>query len=151
MIILKIEIIDEDNLTIYYSLILDDILEYSVENLKTFIQLLVVRLRKKFHLDLKGYYHLDVYIRKIVILEFHRIDDYEDEIDLNIKIHTNTPVLVEFEDYFLINEKDQEKYSYQGKYYIPIDKIDYKKYIEFIKIIYNDEARTIIRNAIFNV
>lgn len=141
MIILKIEVIDENSLVIYYSLIFDNILEYKTEDIKSFIQMLVIRLRKNYHLDLKGYYHLNVYINKIAILEFERIDDYEDEIDLNIIIHTNTPVLVELEDYFLFPGR---KYYYQEKYYLPIEQIQYEKYIEFIKFIYGKKAKNIL-------
>ena len=133
--------IDDEHLVIYYTTILDDIKEYDIEDLKTFIKFLVLRLRKKYHLDLKGYYHLDVHIKKILILEFQKIDDYENEIDLNIVIHPSTPILLEFDDYFLIPGK---KYSYQGKYYIPMEDIEFEKYIEFTNIVYGKEAELIL-------
>lgn len=141
MIYLKIEVIDDERFTVYYTLIMDDILEYDIEDINVFIQMLVLKIRKNYHLDLNGYYHLDVYIKKILILEFEQIDEYEDEVDLNITVHLNTPILVGFDDYFLIPEK---KYYYQEKYYVPIEKIEYEKYVEFLEIVYNEEAREIM-------
>lgn len=141
---MRVEQIDENHLTIYYSLILDDILEYDIEDLKTFIKVLVISLRKKYHLDLKGYYHLDVHIKKILILEFEKIDDYEDEIDLNIIIHLTTPILIKFKDYFLIPGR---KCCYKNYYYLPIENIEYEKYIEHIEFIYGDAAKMICANS----
>ncbi len=145
MIYLKIEMIKEDKLVVYYTLIMDDILEYDMEDIKVFIQMLVLKIRKNYHLDLKGYYHLEVYIKKILILEFNQIDEYEDEVDLNITVHLNTPVLVGFDDYFLIPSK---KYYYQGKYYVSIDEIEYEKYVEFLEVVYNDEAKEVMQKGV---
>lgn len=142
---MRIDQIDENHLTIYYSIVLDDILEYDIEDIKTFIEILVVNLRKKYHLKLQGYYHLEVHIQKILILEFERIDEYEDEIDLNINIHMKTPILIKFKDYFLIPGK---KYFYKGFYYLPIENIEYEKYIEFIEFIYGDEAKSVYEKGI---
>lgn len=137
---MRIEENDENHLTIYYSLILDDILEYDIEDLKIFIKMLVVTLRKKYHINLKGYYNLHVHIKKILILEFEKIDDYEDEIDLNITIHTKTPIFIKFEDYFLI---PGNKYYYLNYFYMPIEQVEYEKYIEFIDFIYGNEAEKV--------
>ncbi len=141
---MKIEIIDKEHFVIYYSLILDDILEYEVEDIKIFIKMLVLRLRKKYHIALKGYYHLDVYIKKMIILEFTQIDEYEEEVDLNIMIHMTTPILVGFSDYFLIPGK---KYFFEGQYYVPIEEINYEKYVEFVHLVYNKEAKKILECA----
>jgi len=46
--LMKIEMIDDDRFVVYYSFILDDILEYDIEDIKVFIQLLVVRLKNKY-------------------------------------------------------------------------------------------------------
>ena len=138
---MKIEVIDDDRFIIYYSLILDNILEYDIEDIKLFIKLLVVRLQNKYNLDIKGYYHLDVYVNKILILEFYKIDEYCDKVDLNIIIHLDSTILVKFDDYFLINSK---KYLYKNKYYMKIEDIDFQKYIELIEFIYERQAKYIL-------
>lgn len=142
---MKIEEIDDDRFVIYYSLILDDILEYDVEDIKLFIKILVVRLQNKYNLDIKGYYHLDVYVNKILILEFYKIDEYCDKVDLNIIIHLDSTILVKFDDYFL---NENKKYLYKDKYYMKIEDIDFNKYIEFIEFIYEKQAKYILDNAI---
>lgn len=142
---MKIEVIDDDRFIIYYSLILDDILEYDIEDIKLFIKLLVVRLDSKYNLDIKGYYNLDVYVNKILILEFYKIDEYCDKVDLNIIIHLNSTILVKFDDYFL---NENKKYLYKDKYYMKIEDIDFNKYIEFIEFIYEKEAKYILDNSI---
>lgn len=142
---MKIEVIDDDRFIIYYSLILDDILEYDIEDIKLFIKLLVVRLDSKFNLDIKGYYNLDVYVNKILILEFYKIDEYCDKVDLNIIIHLNSTILVKFDDYFL---NENKKYLYKDKYYMKIEDIDFNKYIEFIEFIYEKKAKYILDNSI---
>lgn len=142
---MKVEWTNDDKLIIYYTLILDDILEYEIEDIKTFIKLLVIRLRKYHHLSLNGYYHLDVYINKIMILEFVQIDEYEDEIDLNIVLHLNHPIMVKYEDYFLISGK---KYYYENSFYSNIDEIDITKILEFIEFIYKDDVKIVKEKGI---
>jgi len=141
---MKIEMIDDDRFVVYYSFILDDILEYDIEDIKVFIQLLVVRLKNKYNLDIEGYYHLDVYVNKILILEFYKIDEYSKKVDLNIVIHLDSTILVEFDDYFINSKK---KYFYKDKYYLKIEDIDFLKYIEFIRFVYDKEATNILNNA----
>lgn len=143
--ILKIEMINSTDFIVYYFLVLDDILEYEIEEVKTFIKVIVAKLVKNYQITLKGYYHLDVYVNKILILEFKNIDDYEEEVDLNIKIHLKTPILVEFEDYFLLPGK---KYYQNQKYYQKIEEIEYPKYVEFTKIVYNNQAKEIMNKGI---
>lgn len=141
---MKIELIDDDRFVVYYSIILDDILEYDVDDIKLFIKLLVVRLQNKYNLDIKGYYHLDVYVNKILILEFYKIDEYSDKVDLNIVIHLDSNIMIKFDDYFLIEGK---KYKYKDKYYMKIEDIDFAKYIEFIEFVYEKEAEIILENS----
>ncbi len=142
---MKIDWMDEEHFTIYYFLVFDDILEYDIQDLKTFLQVLVLRLRKKYHLKVEGYYHLDVYIKKILILEFEKIDDYEDEVDLNIVIHKKTPVLVKFSDFFLV---PGHKYFYDHQFYLPIEEVSYEKYVEFFEVIYGKEANRVLTEGI---
>lgn len=141
---MKIEILDDDRFVIYYSLILDDILEYDVEDIKLFIKLLVIRLQNKYNMDIRGYYHLDVYVNKILILEFCKIDEYSQKVDLNIVIHLDSTILVKMDDYFLSNKK---KYLHKGKYFMKISDIDFAKYIEFIEFVYGNDAKNILENS----
>ena len=142
---MKFEIIDDNKTIVYYTLILDDLNKYTTNDIKTFIKCLVVKLRNKYNLDLHGYYHLDVYTNKIMILEFNLIDEYDDEIDLNIKIHPNSEIMVKFDDYFLVNCK---KYFYNEKYYASISDIDLIKCIEFVDFIYNEDVKLVKNNGL---
>lgn len=141
---MKIEYIDIDKFVIYYSNIQDDILEYDVEDIKMFIKALVVKIKSGYNMNINGYYKLDVYVNKILILEFLKMDEYNKRIDLDIYVHLEDDILISFQDYFLI---DKRKYLYQDKYYLRIEDVDYLKYIEFIEFTYGDRAKDIIDNA----
>lgn len=134
----------ENKIIVYYTMILDDISDYEVEDIKTFIKILVFRLKKKNHLPLNGYYHLDVYINKIMILEFEQIDEYEDQIDLNIILHLNHEIMVKYQDFFLVKGR---KYYFLENYYSNIENIDIEKNIEFVEFIYNDDVDEIKREG----
>lgn len=142
---MKVEVLDDDRIIVYYSMIIDDIDNYSTLDIKTFIKCLILRLRKKYHFNLHGYYYLDVYINKIMILDFQMIDEYDDEIDLNIRIHLNSDIMVKFDDYFLI---DGDKYYYLNSYYMDISLVDVSKYIEFIDFIFLDDVRKVKNEGI---
>lgn len=137
---MKVEWLSNDKLVVYYTLIFDNILDYEVEDVKTLIKLLVIRLRKQHHLALQGYYHLDVYINKIMILEFEQIDEYEEEIDLNIVLHLNHSILASSENRFATCGK---QYFYQGRYYMDILLVDLEKEIEFLDFHYKEEAEKV--------
>lgn len=141
---MNLEVLDDDRFIVYYSLILDDILEYEIEDIKLFIKLIVIRLQNKYNVNIKGYYHLDVYVNKILILEFYKIDEYSERVDLDIVIHLNSTILVKFDDYFLTNNR---KYLYKNKYYLKIEDIDFVKYIEFVEFVYEKQAKHILDNA----
>lgn len=142
---MRFDEISNDRIVMYYSMFLDNIDEYSTDEVKTFIKCLIVELRKIYNLSLHGYYHLDVYINKIMILEFNLIDEYDDEIDLNIKIHLKSPIMVKFNDYFLT---DGDKYYYNNDYYQDISNLDVNKIIEFCDFFYKDEVNKIKNKGI---
>lgn len=136
---------EEDKLIIYYSMILDDILNYEIEDIKLFVKSLIVRLKNKYHLAIQGYYHLDIYINKIMILEFVQIDEYEEEVDLNITLHLNHEILVKHENINLVSGKS---YYYKKKIYTKIEDIDINKEIEFIEFIYGKDTEKIKKDGI---
>lgn len=121
-------------------MILDDILTYEIEDIKLFVKTLVIRLKNKYKIPLQGYYHLDIYINKIMILEFNQIDEYKDEVDLNITLHLNHDILVKHENLNLIKGKS---FYYKNKIYTKVEDIDIKKEIEFIEFIYGKDVEKI--------
>lgn len=126
-------------------MILDDILNYEIEDIKLFIKTLVVRLKSKYKIPLQGYYHLNIYINKIMILEFIQIDEYDEEVDLNITLHLNHEILVKYENPNLIKGKS---YYYRKNFYTKIEDIDIKKMIEFIEFIYGKEPEKIKKEGL---
>jgi len=126
-------------------MILDDILNYEIEDIKLFVKTLVVRLKNKYKIPLQGYYHLNIYINKIMILEFIEIDEYEDEVDLNITLHLNHDILIKHKNPNLIKGKS---YYYKNSFYTKIGNINIKENIEFIEFIYGRETEKIKKEGL---
>lgn len=115
------------------------------ENINDYLKKLILTLKRRYRIDIFGFYKANVYINKKVgtIIELVRDDDFDlfnDLIDLNINIIDNADIWLKFNDYFL-NEKE-DIYICNENYYLSVQDISRHKFlrvIEFCDIVYGRE------------
>lgn len=136
---MKLTIIDDDRFIIYINNSYINL--NNKEKLYDYLKKIMILLRKKYGIDIYGYYEIDIYRLKRIanILKFEKINDtLKKTIDIKVVQHSNG-ILLKFEDYFLI--KDYE-YIYKNNYYYvnpkSIREKDLINLIEFYEIELND-------------
>lgn len=130
---------DNDGFTLYiHGVKLDDI-----DNLKKYIKEKVLFLKKKYFKDISGFYNVDVYSNERIglIINFDREEGFDflrDIIDLNVKVHENSSVYLEFDDIFLIDSFN-DIYFFNNKFYIDVfclNDVNFFKLLEFSNFVY---------------
>jgi len=120
------------------------------KNIEKFLKDKIIKLKKKYHKDISGFYNVNVYQNNkygliIELLHESDIDYFKDLIDIKVNVYYDSDIYLELDDYFLIN-KYKNKYSYDNKYYISIDDISYIDMIvlsDFYKYIYGNKLLSI--------
>lgn len=137
MINMKIENIDDKVIIYLYN---DDIDINDIEALNKKIKDVFIKIMKRGNYDFFGYSRVNIYHNENygIILEVEKIYNsgmnYH-TIDLKIVVYKDSPMYLEFDDYYGFNLKDVLMMN--GKYYLEINnKISIYKYIEFGKIKY---------------
>lgn len=130
---------DNDDFTLYIQGVkLDDI-----DNLKKYLKEKVLVLKKKYFKDISGFYNVDVYSNDRIglIINFDREEGFDflrDIIDLNVKVHENSSVYLEFDDIFLIDSFN-DIYFFNNKFYIDVfclNDVNFFKLLEFSNFVY---------------
>ena len=130
---------DNDDFTLYIQGVkLDDI-----DNLKKYLKEKVLVLKKKYFKDISGFYNVDVYSNDRIglIINFDREEGFDflrDIIDLNVKVHENSSVYLEFDDIFLIDSFN-DVYFFNNKFYIDVfclSDVNFFKLLEFSNFVY---------------
>ena len=114
-----------------------------------YIKKIILKLKKKYKVDIFGIYEINVYKNKKIgmIIDFIKEDDFglfSDLLDFNINIIETSDIYLRFNDYFL--ETKEKFYLLDDNYYINIDAISYHKFLnmlEFSSFIYGEEANNI--------
>jgi len=140
MIGMKIEYDDNKTIIYLYRYILDF---NDIDKLNREIKNIFIKLIKVYHLNLLGYFKVDIYENKKYgcILEIEKIfDDFNiDIIDLKLVIHKSVDFYLCLDDY-LFDYEIRNLQVIDNKYYININNLDnFLKYIEYGKIIYKNE------------
>ena len=120
------------------------------KDIEKFLKDKIIKLKKKYHKDISGFYNVNVYQNNkygliIELLHESDIDYFKDLIDIKVNVYYDSDIYLELDDYFLIN-KYKNKYSYDNKYYISIDDISYIDMIvlsDFYKYIYGNKLLSI--------
>ena len=130
---------DSDGFTLYIQGVkLDDI-----DNLKKYLKEKVLVLKKKYFKDISGFYNVDVFSNDRIglIINFVREEGFDflrDIIDLNVKVHENSSVYLEFDDIFLIDSFN-DIYFFNNKFYIDVfclNDVNFFKLLEFSNFVY---------------
>lgn len=150
MIINKIE--DKNN---YLIKILDDKIDIynpkSLEEITKRIFRTIIKKDKLENLIILEIYPNNMYGTIILLKDYHKLITINDEIEVKISIHTDTPFLYKI-DYFNINKLTKENiYYYKNNFYLeikePINKKEYLNILEESEVIY-ETSEEIINNGI---
>lgn len=124
---------------------------YAIENtdaINDYIKKLILKLKKKYHLNIKGFYNINIYTNNKIgmIIDIVKDEDnfFYDLLDLKVKVYENSKVFFKFNDYFLNNKYDF--IIFKDNYYIDIDNLnkqDILSMIEFCSLIYGEELNKI--------
>ena len=116
-----------------------------IDNINDYMKKLILRLKRKYHIDIYGFYKVNVYKNNkigmiIDLLKEDDIDFFTDLVDLKIKVYEDSSMYLKFNDYFF--EEKKSIYVINNNYYVDINKLSKKELlsmIEFCKIIYGEE------------
>ncbi len=124
---------------------------YNMEDIEIndYIKGLILRLKRKYNINLFGFYQVNVYKNPKVgmiidMIKEDGMDYFNDLVDLKIKIYDNSDVYYTFNDYFFNAKKDFKLFN--NKYYINIDDLSEKEFLlmtEFCSCVYGDELEKI--------
>ena len=121
----------------------------NIVDMTKYMKNLVLKLRKKYRKDISGFYKVDVYLNEKIglIAHFFKEDELEffrDIIDLKVTVFEDACVFLEFDDYFLLCDKNV--YFWKGKYYIDLDDVSLDEFygvVEFCKFVFGYELDTL--------
>lgn len=141
---MKICEIDDDIYKIFLNdLEIKNINVESEKSLESTIRGVILRLKSKYDIVLKGLYDVSIFIKEgvsayIIIEKVNTFLFREKDIDLRIKIIFNSKFYFKTFDYDVIKAFN-DVYFYNNEYYTEVSNLeDINKYIEFGEIIYGD-------------
>lgn len=141
---MKICEIDDDIYKIFLNdLEIKDINVESEKSLESTIRGVILRLKSKYDIVLKGLYDVSIFIKEgisayIIIEKINTFLFREKDIDLRIKIIFNSKFYFKTFDYDVVKAFN-DVYFYNNEYYTEVSNLeDINKYIEFGEIIYDD-------------
>lgn len=141
---MKICDIDDDIYKIFLNdLEIKNINVASEKSLESTIRGVILRLKSKYDIVLKGLYDVSIFIKEgvsayIIIEKVNTFLFREKDIDLRIKIIFNSKFYFKTFDYDVVKDFN-DVYFYNNEYYTEVSNLeDINKYIEFGDIIYDD-------------
>lgn len=141
---MKICEIDDDIYKIFLNdLEIKNINIESEKSLESTIRGVILRLKSKYDIVLKGLYDVSIFIKEgvsayIIIEKVNTFLFREKDIDLRIKIIFNSKFYFKTFDYDVVKAFN-DIYFYNNEYYTEVSNLeDINKYIEFGEIIYDD-------------
>jgi len=110
--------------------------EEDINNINDYIKRIILTLKRKYKIDIFGFYRVDVYQNSKVgliidIIKEEDIDCFNDLLDLKVNIKKNSPMYLKFNDYFLNEKKDIQ--IIDNSFYISVDNITKKEMLEMIE------------------
>lgn len=140
---MRIEIIDDGIKMFFQNEFFSNINWHEKEQVVEKIKSLFLRIRKKYHLHIKGLYKVKVYPHEIgVTIEAIQLEEetYTNaDVDLRIIILFQREMYLKIEDSSFIEDTNLP-YFYKNGYYVDVDDIDnIIKYIEYGTLVSQDE------------
>lgn len=114
---------------------------------------IILSIKKRYNLKISGVYKVSIYENKKfgLIIELDHTEDFAffpDVIDLKITIYNDSSFYLKFNDYFIINKKNNI-YFYDNNYYIDINMFEDKELLllsEFYNISYGNDLERVRNN-----
>lgn len=124
-------------------------------NLENYFKKLFIKFKEDYHIELNGYYSINIYIDKfygsVIEIENEDLDyyNYFNQIDMEVKLNDNV-FLYEI-DYEYLNKNiinNSNIYKLKDKLYIQVkDNNILNKILEYSNIIYGEKIKYILRNS----
>ena len=128
------------------------ILENNFDNvdIKDYVKKIILKIKERLGQYISGFYEVNVYLNDFygMIIEMIKKSDFDffkDFIELDININKDSKMYFEFEDYFVILNKNNI-YFYNNKYYINIDQLNSSEQLklsEYGKVMYGNKLNEI--------
>ena len=146
------KLINKDNKIIVF---LNKQINFKQINLEKYFKKLFIKFKNNYHMELYGYYNINIYIDKfygsVIEIENEDLDyyNYFNQIDMEVKLNENV-FLYEI-DYEYLNKNiinNSNIYKLKDKIYIQIkDNNILNKILEYSNIIYGEKINYILRNS----
>ena len=124
-------------------------------NLEKYFKKLFIKFKEDYHIELNGYYSINIYIDKfygsVIEIENEDLDyyNYFNQIDMEVKLNDNV-FLYEI-DYEYLNKSiinNSNIYKLKDKLYIQVkDNNILNKILEYSNIIYGEKIKYVLRNS----
>lgn len=124
-------------------------------NLENYFKKLFIKFKEDYHIELNGYYSINIYIDKfygsVIEIENEDLDyyNYFNQIDMEVKLNDN--VFLYEMDYEYLNKSiinNSNIYKLKDKLYIQVkDNNILNKILEYSNIIYGEKIKYILRNS----
>ena len=124
-------------------------------NLENYFKKLFIKFKEDYHIELNGYYSINIYIDKfygsVIEIENEDLDyyNYFNQIDMEVKLNDNV-FLYEIDYEYLNNSiiNNSNIYKLKDKLYIQVkDNNILNKILEYSNIIYGEKIKYILRNS----
>ena len=116
---------------------------YSEESLEVFIRDIIMQLKQRYNVMLRGLYDVSIFLNEKVgaLINIEKIEAFllpQRDIDLRIKIIFDSKFYFKTKEFEIVKEFDNI-YFYDDNYYIDASNIsDFIRYVEFGDIIYDE-------------
>lgn len=116
---------------------------YSEESLEAFIRDIIMQLKHRYNVMLRGLYDVSIFLNEKVgaLINIEKIEAFllpQRDIDLRIKIVSDSKFYFKTKEFEILKEFDNI-YFYDDNYYIDASNIgDFIRYVEFGDIIYDE-------------
>lgn len=127
------------------------VFSYDIEdsNINDYIKKMVLKLKKKYRINISGFYQINVYKNRKVgmIIDIIKEDDmdyFNDLVDLKIKVYNDSDVYFSFDDYFFSKRRNVKVLD--NKYYIDIEELSNNEFVlmtEFCNYVYGEQLSKI--------
>lgn len=124
-------------------------------NLENYFKKLFIKFKEDYHIELNGYYSINIYIDKfygsVIEIENEDLDyyNYFNQIDMEVKLNDNV-FLYEI-DYEYLNKSiinNSNIYKLKDKLYIQVkDNNILNKILEYSNIIYGEKIKYVLKNS----
>lgn len=152
---MKIESISNDSYILFLSNDYIGTIDFdSKEEIGLYLKKIIVLLKNRYDLVLRGFYEVNIYINEKIgmFVEIENIEDYDfviEDVDLRIVVHFDSEVYFKTNNYDFISNYSKVRFLNEN-YYVHVGDVstnDIMKLVEFGEFIYGDSCNKIDRES----